>query len=106
MHNPSRWRLQVDRGPTGLLVQAKLTDDEGLPETSLAKALWTLMEQNLRYHVVLELEDGNGLDRKLIRELSRLDRRARLRDSSGYVALRVPQGGDCGGLTASRSESF
>lgn len=92
MRNPSRWRLLVARGPKGLLVKARLTDVRRLPPTSLAKSLWTLMEQNLRYRVVLELENGSGLDLKLVRQLSRLDRRARLHDASGYVALRILPG--------------
>lgn len=80
------WKLRVDRGPNWLMAKATLEDDgDNSATTSLADTLWSAMERNLTYRLVLELDEHQELDSELLDELVSLDRRAR--DCDGCVRL-------------------
>jgi hypothetical protein len=76
----SVWELNVERGPNWLLVKACRKGGTVSPESSLGEALWNLMEVNLTYRLVLELDDGEGLTSELLQQLALLDERARARN--------------------------
>ena len=52
----NEWELSVDRGPDWLLVKARRKGGDAGAESSLAEALWALMELHLTYRLVLELD--------------------------------------------------
>jgi len=70
------WELTVDRGPDSLWV--KVNNPEVPPEAPpLAGYLWSLLERHFTYRLVLDLTEVRALDRKLLSELLRLQRRIR-----------------------------
>lgn len=74
------WKLCIDRGPNWLMVKATQGADDDPAATSLVEMLWALMQRNLTYRMVLELDDRDDVDSSLIEELISLDRRARVCD--------------------------
>jgi anti-anti-sigma regulatory factor len=70
------WELTVDRGPDSLWVKVNNPEVPSEPPP-LADQLCSLLERHFTYRLVLDLSDVQTLDRKLLSELLRLQRRIR-----------------------------
>jgi len=68
------WELSVERGPDWLLVKLAAPPCETWEMSSLADALWALMEVHFTYRLVLDLDDINLLRSDLVGELVALDK--------------------------------
>ena len=71
----SNWRLELERGPTCLLVKIKRPDADGTNDSSLAERLWLLLQRHLTYRLVLELDDIDLVDSGFFAELVSLNGR-------------------------------
>jgi anti-anti-sigma factor len=79
------WNLEVERGPECLFVTPRRKPDEAATMRSLAEQLWTLLEQNFTYRVVLVLSDIELLDSLLVEQLLWLD--AQTRNHGGMLRI-------------------
>jgi anti-anti-sigma regulatory factor len=79
------WSLDVERGPECLFVRPRRNSDELAATRSLAEQIWSLLEQNFTYRVVLELGDIEQLDSLLIEQVLWLDKQ--IRDHGGMLRL-------------------
>lgn len=83
------WELKVDRGPDGLWVSISGPAAENPAESSgnppLAEQLWSLLERHFVHRLVLELENVEVLDERLMEQLLVLNRR--IREHGGMMRL-------------------
>jgi anti-anti-sigma factor len=69
------WELDVDREPNWLLVKLRSPDPTASDPSSLAEALWELLQQHRTDHLVLELDQMPVLYTSLIGQLVLLHKR-------------------------------
>ena len=69
------WQLDVERGPDWLFVrpQGVPVGDDATP--SLGEAIWDLLEQNFTHRLVLEMQNFDRIDARVIGQLVWLDKR-------------------------------
>jgi anti-anti-sigma regulatory factor len=70
------WDLRLERGPEWLFVRPRPSGEQDASVPSLAEQVWSLLEQNLTYRVVLDLNEIDGLNSLLIEQLLWLHQRA------------------------------
>jgi len=63
------WELSVDRGPDCLLVKINGPIDDDTADSSLLDSVWHLLEQHFTYRLVIELDDVDHLNNRLIEQL-------------------------------------
>jgi anti-sigma B factor antagonist len=54
-------KLEVERGPDWIFIRPVVSEDGWLDTPALAEAVWTILEQNMIYRVVLELDQVDAL---------------------------------------------
>jgi anti-anti-sigma factor len=69
------WRYEVERGPDWVFVRLRPDDDGLLDQASLADQLWSVLEQNFVYRLVLELDEVPIMQSYLIAQLVLLGKR-------------------------------
>lgn len=69
------WGLNVERGPDWIFVRLSPAADAGFDESELAEKIWTVLEQNFTYRLVLELDQLEILQSRLIAQLVLLTKR-------------------------------
>jgi anti-anti-sigma factor len=69
------WRLNVERGPDWIFVRLQPAVDGDVDEASLAEKIWSLLEQNFTYRLVLELEHVELLQSYMIAQMVLLSKR-------------------------------
>ncbi len=79
------WKFDVEQGPDCLLVRLGTPEPDAADAPPLADELWSLMQRHLVSRLVLDLEGIGYLDRQLLAELLRLQRR--IREHGGMVRL-------------------
>jgi len=79
------WDLTVSRGPDSLWVKVNHPDHDLSDPPPLVDQLWSLLECHFIYRVVLDLSEIKRLDRNLLGQLLRLQRR--IRDHGGLMRL-------------------
>jgi hypothetical protein len=70
-----RWTLELHRGPDCLLVKIRARGEGTRGGRGLAARIWRLLEQHFTYRLFVELDEIDGLDPHLIRQLVALARR-------------------------------
>jgi len=73
-HVLSHWLFEVDRGPDWLFLRAHVPEDENDVET-FADDVWTLLDQHMKYRVVLELDAIVHLHSALLGQLVKISKR-------------------------------
>ena len=76
------WDLGVERGPDWLFVQPRCSGETAGSELGLVEHIWTLLEQNRTYRLVLELEAIEFLTPELIDQLASLQKRVHAHDGT------------------------
>lgn len=79
------WDMEVERGPGCLLVTLGAPTPEAEEAVPLAEPLWLLMERYLVSRLVLDLSAIPHLDRHLLAQLVRLQRR--IHEHDGLLRL-------------------
>jgi anti-anti-sigma regulatory factor len=79
------WGLEVERGPGCLLVKLGTPGPDAADAPPLADELWSLMKRHLVSRLILDLKGIRYLDRQLLAQLLRLQRR--IREHGGMVRL-------------------
>jgi anti-anti-sigma factor len=79
------WELEVERGPGWLFVRICNPEIFGDESPSLAESLWSLLEQQFTYRLVLELDRIKLLNSYLIGQLIEVYRR--IREHDGVLRL-------------------
>ncbi len=79
------WELGVERGPGWLIVRPMPHAADAREESSLADAVWSLLDQHFTYRVVLEMDQFGALSSHLIGQLILLHKR--VRQHGGIVRL-------------------
>ncbi len=80
---PARgWDLVVERGPDWLFVQPRCSGEATGGERDLAEQVWSLLEQNRTYRLVLELDAIDCLLPELIDKLASLQKRIHAHDGT------------------------
>ncbi|MGD0896490.1 MAG: STAS domain-containing protein [Thermoguttaceae bacterium] len=74
------WDLDVERGPSCLFVRLRAGAGGAAPEASLAEQLWALMEQHFTYCLVLEMDEVELPDSRLLRQIAALAARIDVHD--------------------------
>ena len=69
------WRLNVERGPDWIFVRLQPAIDGDIDEASLAERIWSLLEQNFTYRLVLELDRVELLQSYMIAQMVLLSKR-------------------------------
>jgi anti-anti-sigma factor len=69
------WRYEVERGPDWVFVRLRPDEDGLLDQGSLADQLWSVLEQNFVYRLVLELDQVPIMQSYLIAQLVLLAKR-------------------------------
>jgi len=73
------WTMDVERGPDWLFVKLHGPDNGDAEGAQLADQLWSLMEQQFTYRLVLELDDVPMLRSGLLGQLVMLHKRIHTR---------------------------
>jgi len=74
-HIAPAWHLEVERGPGCLFVQLEPSPDP-LPDwNGLAEHLWSLLEEQFTYRIVLDMQQVTMMDSTLIGQLVMLHKR-------------------------------
>jgi len=63
------WKTDLDRGPGWLIVKLYGPDSDEADATGLAECLRTMMRQEFKDHLLLELENVQGMPWDFVREL-------------------------------------
>jgi anti-anti-sigma factor len=84
-HTAVSWRLSVDRGPDWMFVRLHPTAEGGYGESELAEKIWSVLDQNFTYRLVLELDQLEMLQSQLIAQLVMLSKR--IHSHSGMMRL-------------------
>ncbi|HEX3725226.1 MAG TPA: STAS domain-containing protein [Pirellulales bacterium] len=71
------WELRVERGPDWLFVRPCQAGTAPVEAAYLAEQIWSLLEQNFTYRLVLELAETEQLDSLLIEQLLWLEQQTR-----------------------------
>ena len=79
------WRLSVDRGPDWMFVRLHPTAEGGIDASALAERIWSVLDQNFTYRLVLELDQLEVLQSYLIAQLVMLSKR--IHSHSGLLRL-------------------
>jgi len=79
------WELDVDRGPAWLLVRVHRPRQPMADAPPLSEVVWSLLEQDFIYRVVLELNELRRLDDRLIEQL--IDLHDRIAAHGGLLRL-------------------
>ncbi|MCC7084664.1 MAG: STAS domain-containing protein [Pirellulales bacterium] len=69
------WRYDVDRGPDWVFVRLHPNDGGSSDLDTLAERLWSVLEQNFVYRLVLELDEVPVIQSYLIAQLVLLGKR-------------------------------
>ena len=69
------WDLEIDRGPDWLFVRLKKHKHRAHEPAAVGEVLWLLLEQHSAHRLMLEMDQVETLDEKLIGQLAALDDR-------------------------------
>lgn len=79
------WTIDVERGPDWLICRLHAPPAEAASSIDLTSALWALLRQHFTYRLVLEMDQLQQLDDRMVGQI--LDLRDRLEDHHGMLRL-------------------